>query len=236
MVVLASLTVWKNELLDFFPPRLYLEMIIPYNQLMTTKSEISARPGRPREFDTQAALDKAITRFSEYGFHGTSISDLNACLGLTSGSIYKAWGDKRGLFLAALDRYITLRAEAIAACLANANTGRDKIESLLTHYACLSCEAAGVTGCLVVETAVELSLADPEIATLIAAQQNRREAQLRRLIEEGQLDGSIRKELNPANLAKMLLTLQQGMRVVGKSRTDAEQMQGMVCELMHLLE
>ncbi|WP_213881694.1 TetR/AcrR family transcriptional regulator [Pseudomonas sp. dw_358] len=210
-------------------------MFISYTVPMVTKSEISARPGRPREFDTQAALDKAITHFSEYGFHGTSISDLNACLGLTSGSIYKAWGDKRGLFLAALDRYIALRAEAIAACLASAHSGRDKIESLLIHYARLSCEATGLTGCLVVETAVELSLADKEIATLIAAQQNRREAQLRGLIEEGQLDGSIRKELDPANLAKLLLTLQQGMRVVGKTKTDAKRMLGMVCELMQLL-
>lgn len=210
-------------------------MLVSYNRPMTIKSEISARPGRPREFDTQAALDKAITRFSEYGFHGTSISELNACMGLTSGSIYKAWGDKRGLFLAALERYIALRAEAIAACLAGAHSGRDKIESLLNHYARLSCEAAGLTGCLVVETAVELSLADKEIATLIAAQQNRREAQLRRLIEEGQLDGSIRKELDPANMARLLLTFQQGMRVVGKTKTDAKRMLAMVCELMRLL-
>lgn len=215
---------------------LYLVTIVSYTDFMNTKSDISVRPGRPREFDTDAVLDKAITRFSEYGFHGTSISDLNACLGLTSGSIYKAWGDKRGLFLATLDRYIALRTEAIAACLASTSSGRDKIESLLTHYARLSCEAAGLTGCLVVETAVELSLADTEIATLITAQQNRREAQLRRLIEEGQMDGSIAKELNPSNLAKLLLTLQQGMRVVGKTGADAKQMLGMVCELMQLLE
>jgi AcrR family transcriptional regulator len=71
---------------------------------MTNTSHTSGRPGRPREFDSDAALDKAIARFSEHGYHGTSISDLHACLGLTSGSIYKAWGDKRGLFLAALDR------------------------------------------------------------------------------------------------------------------------------------
>ncbi|WP_229636173.1 TetR/AcrR family transcriptional regulator [Pseudomonas syringae] len=226
----------NQEIQNVFFLVLYLEMIISYARPMTTKSEISVRPGRPREFDTQAVLDKAITRFSEYGFHGTSISDLNACLGLTSGSIYKAWGDKRGLFLATLDRYMALRAEAIAACLAGASSGRDKIESLLTHYARLSCEASGLTGCLIVETAVELSLADAEIATLITAQQNRREAQLGRLIKEGQLDGSIREDLNALNLAKLLLTLQQGMRVVGKTGANSKQMLGMVSELMQLLE
>ncbi|WP_218190143.1 TetR/AcrR family transcriptional regulator [Pseudomonas sp. NFACC02] len=213
-----------------------METIDSYTCAMTTKNDFSLRPGRPREFDTDAALDKAITRFSEYGFHGTSISDLNTCLGLTSGSIYKAWGDKRGLFLAALDRYLTLRAEAIAACLASENSGRDKIEALLVHYARLSCEAAGRTGCLVVETAVELSRADDEIARLIGAQQDRREAQLRRLIEEGQSDGSVGEGLDAPNLAKLLLVLQQGMRVVGKTGADTEQMLAMVSELMGLLE
>ena len=226
----------SKQVVTFFASVLYLESFVSYTGSMNTKTDMSIRPGRPREFDTAAALDKAIRRFSEYGFHGTSISDLNVCLGLTSGSIYKAWGDKRGLFLAALDRYLALRGEAIAACLASESSGRDKIEALLTHYALLSCETSGRTGCLVVETAVELSQADSEIASLIATQQNRREAQLQRLIEEGQLDGSIRKQLNASNLAKLLLTLQQGMRVVGKTGSDTKQMLGMVYELMQLLE
>lgn len=202
---------------------------------MNQKTEVPVGPGRPREFDTDAALNKAITRFSEYGYHGTSISDLNACLGLTSGSIYKAWGDKRGLFLAALGHYMTQRSEAIAACLAGELSGKEKIEILLTQYALLSSERAGRTGCLVIESAVELSLADNEISDLIAAQQARREEQLLRLIEEGQMDGSIRKELNAANMAKLLLALQQGMRILGKTGSDTNTMVGMVAELMRLL-
>jgi AcrR family transcriptional regulator len=196
---------------------------------MSRKSDISVRPGRPREFDTEGALDRAITRFSEYGYHGTSISDLNACLGLTS-------GDKPGLFLAALDRYMLLRGEAISACLAGENTGREKIEALLKHYAWLSGEAVGRTGCLVIETAVELALADAEVAALIAAQQHRREVQLLRLIEDAQRDGSVRSDLNAAMFAKMLLALQQGMRVLGKTGVRDEDMQGVVAELMRLLE
>ncbi|UYO94797.1 TetR/AcrR family transcriptional regulator [Pollutimonas sp. M17] len=210
-------------------------MIVSYNNLMNQKTEIPVGPGRPREFDTNAALDKAITRFSEYGYHGTSISDLNACLGLTSGSIYKAWGDKRGLFLAALDRYMTQRSEAIAACLASELSGKKKIEVLLTQYALLSSEVAGRTGCLVIESAVELSLADKEISDLIAAQQTRQEEQLLRLLEEGQMDGSIRTEVNAASMAKLLLALQQGMRILGKTGSDTSTMLGMVAELMRLL-
>jgi len=202
---------------------------------MNQKTEVPIGPGRPREFDTDAALDKAITRFSEYGYHGTSISDLNACLGLTSGSIYKAWGDKRGLFLAALDRYMTQRSEAIAACLASELSGKKKIELLITQYALLSSEVAGRTGCLVIESAVELSLADNEISKLIAAQQTRQQEQLLRLLEEGQMDGSIRTEVNAANMAKLLLATQQGMRILGKTGSDTSTMLGMVDELMRLL-
>ncbi len=212
-----------------------LEMIVSYNSAMNQKPEAPVGPGRPREFDTNAALNKAITRFSEYGYHGTSISDLNACLGLTSGSIYKAWGDKRGLFLAALDRYMTQRSEAIAACLADKLSGKDKIEVLLNQFAQLSSEGAGRTGCLVIESAVELALADNEISDLIAVQQTKQEKQLLHLIEEGQTDGSIQKGINAASMAKLLLALQQGMRILGKTGSDTKTMVGMVAELTRLL-
>ena len=212
------------------------EMIVTYIERMTNTSPTSGRPGRPREFDSDAALDKAIARFSEYGYHGTSISDLHACLGLTSGSIYKAWGDKRGLFLAALDRYMEVRAEAIRSCLAAENSGRDKISALLTMYAQLSSGAFGCTGCLVVESAVELSMSDPEIAKRIAAQQKKRETQMRQLLEVGKEDGSVRRELDAAVTARLLLTLQQGMRVLGKTGATVKYMQGLIPEMLRLLD
>lgn len=203
---------------------------------MTCESKLSARPGRPREFDADAMLDKAIIRFSEHGYHGTSISELKTCLGLTSGSIYKAWGDKRSLFLAALDRYLALRAEATRSCMAVEITARAKLEALLTHYALLSSETAGRTGCLVVETAVELSIADAEIAERMAAQQRKRESQLCRLIEKAQREGSVRSELNATATAKLILALQQGMRVLGKTGATTEEMLSLVPETMRLFD
>jgi AcrR family transcriptional regulator len=211
-------------------------MIVPYIERMMNKSPTSGHPGRPREFDSDAALDKAIARFSEYGYHGTSISDLHACLGLTSGSIYKAWGDKRGLFLAALDRYMEARAEAIRSCLTAESSGRDKISALLKMYAQLSSGAVGRTGCLVVESAVELAMSDADIAKRIAAQQKKRETQLRELLEVGQGDGSVRRDLDVAVTARLLLTLQQGMRVLGKTGSTAKDMRGLIPEMLRLLD
>ena len=67
----------------------------------------TAPRGRPREFDIDDALDRAIPLFCGGGFHGTSLNDLADGMQLTQGSIYKAFKDKRSLFLAAMDRQET---------------------------------------------------------------------------------------------------------------------------------
>lgn len=203
---------------------------------MMKSAQSSTHPGRPREFDVDHALDKAIAHFSEYGFHGTSIADLNTALALTSGSIYKAWGDKRGLFLATLDHYIARRAEAVQEALAGSASGREKVDALLNHYAHLSSDRLGRTGCLVIETAVELSVTDAEIATRIAAQHLQNESRLRRLINEGQQDGSIRATLDAAVTARLLLAILQGMRVLGKSGAALDDMQQLARTAMHLID
>ena len=74
----------------------------------------AARPrGRPREFDIDKALDQAIRVFREHGYNATSIGDLISAMGLASGSIYKAFKDKRAVFLAAFDRYMSLRNDQL---------------------------------------------------------------------------------------------------------------------------
>lgn len=62
---------------------------------------------RVREFDTDAAVDRAVETFWRNGYDGTGMQDLCASMNLHSGSIYAAFGDKRGLFMAAMDRYST---------------------------------------------------------------------------------------------------------------------------------
>src|SRR5450830_2066792 len=106
--------------------------------------------GRPREFDLDAALDKAIAVFTEKGYHGTSVSDLSAALELTAGSIYKAFSDKKTVFASALERYIALRGERLQQALGSAGNGREKIRALLALYAQSSQQAEGLHGCLIV--------------------------------------------------------------------------------------
>src|SRR6478736_7094211 len=102
---------------------------------MATFTERTRTRGRPREFDRDAALDKALQVFSERGYQAASISELTEAMGLASGSVYKAFKDKRGVFLAAFDRYRIVRRGLLDERMAKAETGRDKIREVLTHYA-----------------------------------------------------------------------------------------------------
>jgi TetR/AcrR family transcriptional repressor of nem operon len=174
-------------------------------------------PGRPREFDIDEALDRAIDVFRERGYHGTSMSDLVEGMGLTRGSVYKAFTDKRGIFLAAYDRYAGARGEVTRRALEIAGSGRGKIRALFDSYARLSLDVDGRKGCLVVATATELSVIDGDMAERVAASFERNRELLKSLIREGKLDGSVDAEVDEDATAESLLCLLQGMRLVGKT-------------------
>ena len=84
--------------------------------------------GRPREFDTDAALEKAMRLFWTKSYEGTSVSDLTETLGISRPSLYAAFGDKESLFRAALERYAAGPAGYVAAALAKP-TAREVAES-----------------------------------------------------------------------------------------------------------
>src|SRR4051794_7618322 len=88
-------------------------------------------PGRPREFDMDAALDAAILVFRERGYHAASLGELGAAMQLTTGSIYKAFSDKQAIFLAAFDRYVARRDAELAPLLAAAPNGFEKLRRVL---------------------------------------------------------------------------------------------------------
>jgi len=192
--------------------------------------------GRPREFDIDAALDKAIIVFTEKGYYGTSINDLSAALELTAGSIYKAFNDKRSVFIAALERYITLRTERLQQALKPADTGRERVRALLALYASSSYEAEGRRGCFIVSSAVELSISDPDIAGRVAQSLDIHEKRLTLFIRQGQEDGSISTHVEAATTARLLLCVLQGMRVIGKTGRSKKEMNNLIDSALKVLD
>jgi AcrR family transcriptional regulator len=199
-------------------------------------SSASRGPGRPREFDVDRAVDQAIAVFRERGYHATSIGDLRDAMGLTAGSIYKAFKDKRAVFIAALDRYMALRDARLAQQLETARTGRERLRRLLTLQAEMSSGQEGRRGCLVVGSAVELALFDPEIAGRITARFKRNELQIAQFIAEGQADRSIRATVDRQTAARVMLCILQGLRVVGKTGRSGDEMRAVVDTALGLLD
>ncbi len=209
-----------------------LDMI---DSTMKYRSKVGER-GRPREFDIDTALDRAILYFREHGYNGVSISDLSKALQLSAGSIYKAFFSKHALFSAALDRYMMLRGQRISEIIGSNSSGREKLRSLLVFYAESSHASEGKYGCLVVLSAVELSCTDESIASKVTAALNGNESRLVRIIQEGQVDGSIVQTIDPEVTAKLMLALVQGMRVLGKIGQEREAMMAVINTAMKILD
>jgi AcrR family transcriptional regulator len=182
-------------------------------------------PGRPREFDMEAALDGALLVFRERGYHAASLGDLGSAMKLTAGSIYKAFADKRAIFLAAFDRYTNVRNAELRSLLDAEKNGRDKLRTMLRFYAEASHDVEGRRGCLVAGSATALATFDAEMAAHVTAALQKVQTLLLDVIRLGQSDGSIRSEIDADATAGALLCLLQGLRVVGKAgRTRSEMM------------
>lgn len=200
-----------------------------------TAPSSSRHRGRPREFDLDDALDKALRVFSERGYYAASISELTEAMKLTSGSVYKAFGDKRGIFLAVLDRYRLVRRRLMEDSIAAVDTGHDKVRQMLIFHADSSHGVIGRQGCLVVGSATELALFDREVAERVATAFDKDEQLLDDLIRLGQADGSIPPHIDSRDAARTLLCLMKGMRLIGKTGRSREEMMAVAEAAMKIL-
>jgi TetR/AcrR family transcriptional repressor of nem operon len=188
--------------------------------------------GRPREFDTDEAIESAMGVFWSSGYHATSLPELLEATNLSRGSLYAAFGDKRGLFLRALDRYI---ADSLTRLDTGLDPQKDVLEGLracLARYVERSSGAGGKRGCLVVATAMELGSHDAEVEQLIRrffrAMETRLTAALRRAKSEGRLADGI----EPTTAARLVMCLLEGMRVVSKTNSNRRASEAVVQTLL----
>jgi TetR/AcrR family transcriptional repressor of nem operon len=230
---------WPSLLVGYGTKRdtWHLETIVSYLCVVPTSlsQDPPRRLGRPRSFKLTTVLHQAIAVFSERGYSGASISHLVAATGLTAGSLYKAFPDKQALFQAAFAQYIAQRNDRLAHLLAHAPTGRERIYQTLLFYAESSLEAEGLQGCLILSSALSLSVAEPEVATLITQALHASESRLLAFVTQGQQDGSIAPTLDGVTTARLLLCVLQGMRIIGKTGRTRPQMLALVTQAMHLL-
>jgi AcrR family transcriptional regulator len=182
---------------------------------LSSASPAKPGPGRPREFDMETVLERAIVAFSGRGYHGASVADLAEATGLAWGSIYKAFGDKHALFLAAFDRYVETSHAALRRRVDTKKSGRERLRDALLFYVESSQGAAGKRGCLSVTVAAELAAYDEYVARRVRKAFLTTEKIVLELARAGQADGSLRRDLDAKACARFLLCFLKGMRLVG---------------------
>ncbi|VWD15554.1 TetR family transcriptional regulator [Burkholderia lata] len=123
-----------------------------------------AGSGRPREFELEDAARDAMEVFWDHGYEGASLPDLIAGTGLSRGSLYKAFGDKKALLLAALDLYMADGLKATADILSQPGTVKEAIRDSLLRHARLSVGKAGRRGCFAIAMTTELAARDADVA------------------------------------------------------------------------
>lgn len=187
------------------------------------RDELTPRPkrGRPLSFDREAALGRAMMLFWEHGYEATSLNDLTSALGVPPSSIYSAFGDKKGLFLEAVDRYLSgpVTSEIL---ITQAPTARDAARALLRAAATGFTGTDTPAGCLLASAAISCSAAAAEVKEELAVRRRAIESLLKRRIVLAIRSGEIAANSDADALAAHTMAVIQGMSTLardGASRT-----------------
>lgn len=191
--------------------------------------------GRPREFDEVAVLDKAVQCFWNQGYEATSVRDLINETGLTGASLYNAFGDKRALYQKALDHYVS-RSVAQRIQLCDALPPREAIDAFFADVVKRSLSDRQHKGCMLVNAALESAPHDPEFQEIVARVLRQIENFFFKHLSAGQANESIRKSAPPEVLAKHLLGVLMGVRVLARVRPEPELLKGVVGPALALLD
>jgi AcrR family transcriptional regulator len=168
--------------------------------------------GRPREFDIDQALDRALKVFWRKGYEGTTLPDLTKAMGINRPSLYAAFGSKEGLFRKALDRYDEGPAAYIRKALKEP-TARAVVERLLGGAIDVLTDRRNPRGCLMVQGALACGEAAESIRRELVSRRLAGEAAIRERFERALADGDLPDDSRPADLARYVVAVLQGIAV-----------------------
>jgi len=190
---------------------------------------------RPREFDEATALEAAMNCFWAQGYELTSVRDLAEQMGITGASLYNAFGDKRSLYRQALRHYLEQTVRDRVARLERLRPF-PAIRTFFDEIVERSVKDRQHRGCMLVNSALELAPYDPEFQKIVAEEMIFIEAFFRRSIEAGQKDGTILAIRPAAELAKLLLSVLLGIRVLARTRPKRDVLEDAAKGVLELLK
>lgn len=192
---------------------------------------------RTKEFDPDAALQSALELFWRRGYEATSMADLVDHLGIGRASIYATFGNKHELYLKALDRYGETQDPPLLDALSKPGPALPAVRQMVRRFADESTvETRRARGCFITNTAAELGPHDPEAARRVELSWQHVETLTHAALVRAQGQGELPPDRDPRALARMLLVLMQGMRVVGKTSQDPARVRDAAEQALSLLD
>ncbi|MCD1642892.1 TetR/AcrR family transcriptional regulator [Aurantimonas coralicida] len=189
------------------------------------------RTGRPLSFDRDAALVSAMHLFWRHGYEPTSVADLTRAMGISAPSLYAAFGDKRRLFLEAVDRYLG-GLEAIERSIAGAASSHDAARDLLVSAVLGDTGDDTPPGCLLASSLVTSSKEADGVRETLAAIRRAIEAALRARIERDVREGLLPAGTNAETRAGHVFAVVQGMSTLAKDGAGRCKLMGIVDAVM----
>ncbi|OLT26855.1 TetR family transcriptional regulator [Actinomadura sp. CNU-125] len=182
--------------------------------------------GRPRAFDVEERLDRALDVFWRQGYEGTALSDLTEAMGINRPSLYAAYGNKEALFRKVLDRYTEGPAGYVRAAL-DEPTARAVAEAILKGA--IDVTTSGPGGCLLVQGALVTGRQNEAARREIESRRLQSEKMLAGRFERARAEGDLPPGTDTAALARYVWSVSYGLSVQaagGTSREDLLQVAG----------
>ncbi len=183
--------------------------------------------GRPREFDVDKALDRALQVFWRKGYEGASLPELTRAMGINRPSLYAAFGNKEALFRRVLDRYAEGPAAYVRAALAE-QTARAVAERILGGGVDLLTGPRGPRGCLLVHGALACGEAAEPVRRELTSRRAAAQAAIRRRFERARAEGDLPAGACPADLARYVVTVLHGLAVQAAGGAGREELRRVV--------
>jgi TetR/AcrR family transcriptional repressor of nem operon len=180
---------------------------------------------RPKEFDTDVALDQAMDLFWSKGFEATSMSALVEHLGLARQSVYDTFGDKHDIYMAALRRYCEQRLAWMLPLFRSERPVRAVLHEYLEKTIEWALQSEQMRGCMLINAAVGLSSDDEEARKLVADTWKTGGREMVAMLRRAQERGEIGAHQNPSALARFFASVMMGILVLSKTIRDRQALQ-----------